>query len=49
MTIQQEKHPRKEPYAAPEVEIVEVIPDGCILQASGGTYNNPFGPEQNWG
>jgi len=46
MTIQQEKHPGKEPYAAPEMEVLEVKPEGIVC-ASGGEFPN-LGPEQTW-
>lgn len=39
---------QKQPYEAPEVEVLEVQSEGIVC-ASGGPFNNPFpGSGQNW-
>jgi hypothetical protein len=46
MTIQQERYPGKEPYAAPEVEVLEVKSEGIIC-GSGGTEQYTPGNNYN--
>lgn len=48
MTIQQEKHLGKEPYAAPEVEVLEVKSEGIICGSNDPKYSNPWNPEKSW-
>lgn len=35
----------KEPYVSPECEVLEMNPEGAILQMSGGPYSG-FGDEE---